>query len=214
MPIETRWYRNEQTTVNGLTAYLLALAKITTQYTFSRAVARYVTSGYICIDIYKRSADGTETLIASKVAQVQTLDGDSYDTKSATVNIPASTLNTTDSIVIRVYWRFADETSWTLCATFTTEQLNAAQLDASTWTCYYTVSHTSQLSPLKRSAMNFHIDGTNLSRIEGFSWSVPAAGFRALQYITEPPTAGWNKLKYAVEPPVAGAWNKLLYQGE
>jgi len=44
--------------------------------------------------------------------------------------------------------------------------------------------------------------------------TVPAAGFRKLQYYSEPPSAGWNKLKFASEPPVAGAWNKLLYEGE
>lgn len=42
-----------------------------------------------------------------------------------------------------------------------------------------------------------------------------AAGWKKLQYYTEPPTAGqWNKLKFASEPPVPGAWNRLLYAGE
>jgi len=45
--------------------------------------------------------------------------------------------------------------------------------------------------------------------------AAPAAGFKKLQYYSEPPSSGaWNKLKYASEPPVAGAWNKLLYEGE
>jgi len=43
----------------------------------------------------------------------------------------------------------------------------------------------------------------------------PAAGFRKLQYTSEPPTTGaFNQLKYVSEPPVPGAWNKLAYEGE
>lgn len=42
-----------------------------------------------------------------------------------------------------------------------------------------------------------------------------AAGWKQLQYNTEPPTgSAWNSLKYANEPPVASSWNKLLYEGE
>jgi len=171
MPVETRWYRNEQDTVNGLTAYLLALEKITTGYSVTRAVSRYVTGGYICIDVYKRTANGTMTSIAVKVAQIETVNGDSATTKSATVNIPATSLNPTDNIVVYVYWRFGDEDNWTLCQTFTTEQLGAIGLDAATWTCYYTESHTATMFPRPRSAMTFLWDGNYLSRIENFSYT-------------------------------------------
>jgi hypothetical protein len=177
MPVETRWYRYETTTINGLTAYKLALAKIGTSYIFARTVTRYVAGGYICIDVAVRHADGTETAVASKVAQIQTTAGDFELTLSATVDIPETSLSPTDAIVVRVYWRFGDETAWTLCATFITEQLGASKLDAATWTCYYTESHTATLVPTPRSAMNFHIDGTYLSRIENFTWTpyVPPA---------------------------------------
>jgi hypothetical protein len=172
MPTETRWYRYETHTVNGLTAYKLNLAKIGTAYTFNRAVARAVYNGYICIDVAVRHADGTETVIASKVAQIQTADGDYHLTESATVNIPETSLSPTDAIVVRVYWKFADETTWTLCATFITEQLGASKLNAATWTCYYTESHTIDTTVVPpRSSMAFHIDGDFLSRVDGFTWS-------------------------------------------
>jgi hypothetical protein len=51
--------------------------------------------------------------------------------------------------------------------------------------------------------------------IVGAFKEVALAGFRKLQYSTEPPTTGaFNKLKYVSEPPVPTAWNKLAYAGE
>jgi len=51
--------------------------------------------------------------------------------------------------------------------------LGASKLNAATWTCYYTESHTTASTPTPtfKSGMQFHIDGTYLSRIENFAWT-------------------------------------------
>ena len=51
--------------------------------------------------------------------------------------------------------------------------------------------------------------------LAGYFKEIAVAGFKKLQYTTEPPTTGvFNQLKFASEPPVSGAFNKLLYEGE
>ena len=173
MPVETRYFKNESVTVNGLSAYALALDLTGSGHTFVESRATYYEGCNVGIRVWKRHADETETEITSgtPVAQVTVINGDSHVLKTATWDCPGTSLEPTDSIVVRVYHNIGD--TWDLLSTavFTTEQLNASSLDASTWTVYYYLSYTATLFPSARSTVSFHIDGDDPSRIENFSWS-------------------------------------------
>jgi len=174
MVSETRWFRNEQATVNGLTTYLLALSKITNgTYAIVRTDSPFLPeSTSIGIRVWVRHSDGTETEVTagSPVAISSLPTGSSITTTSSTWNCPQTSLAETDSIVVRVY---GNVPTWKLIEEFTTEVLNAVSLDSATWTVYYTWSTPyRQVAPFRyRWGINFYWDGDYESRIENFSWS-------------------------------------------
>ncbi len=169
---ETRYFKNASVTVNGLSCLSLALDLTGTGSSQTRTISAYYAGATVAVDVAKRAADGTETVLASKVAQVTVTDGESYVLRSADWNCPETVLQPTDSIVVRVYARLG--TTWYLIGSsvFSTEQLGAAKLEASTWTVYYYLSFTGTTSPA-RCTIAFSYDGSYPSRIEGFSWSAP-----------------------------------------
>jgi len=178
MPVETRYFRNETQTVNGLTSYGLRLSKVNVGNTLSYARTGAYFAGDLGIRVWKRSIDGVETEITggSPVAIVTYYDGDFQIEKSNTWSCPQTSLASTDSIVVRVYARIPSSTgTWTLItgAIFSTEQLGASQLDAATWTVYYVGSFLYDVAK-NRAGIEFHFDGSWNSRIENFSWSIAA----------------------------------------
>jgi len=58
---------------------------------------------------------------------------------------------------------------------FKTDVFTSAKLDAVQWTVHYFASYTAQMFPTPRSAISFHFgdSGSDNSRIENFTWSVP-----------------------------------------
>jgi hypothetical protein len=175
MPTETRYFRNQQQTVNGLTSYMLALSKYGAPNALSYARVGAYLAGDLGIRVYKRASDGTETEITggSPVAVVTYYDGDVQVVKSNTWNCPETSLANTDSIVVRIYARIPSSTgTWTLItsAVFSTEQLGASKLNAATWTVYYTGGFRYDVS-LNRAAIEFNFDGPFNSRIENFTWT-------------------------------------------
>jgi hypothetical protein len=174
MPVETRYFRSDSQTVNGLTANKLL--------TSQSGAAGYVTSDqFIGIRVWRRLADGTEIEItggtAVAIADTDTADG----IYSATWNCPETQLNPTDVIVVRVYSGGASPPT-TLRGTWITEQLGALKLDASTWTVYYysDYTHTKRTrhlpdcssEQLELELWTFRFDtATYNSCIEGFAWS-------------------------------------------
>lgn len=173
---ENRYFKNAKHTVNGLNTWQFATDQTGTSYTESESRSTYYTGCNVGIRVWVRHADGTETEITSgtPVAQVSVAAGESHVLKSAMWNCPQTSLASTDAIVVRVYH---DMGGWDLIgtATFITEQLGASQLDASTWTVYYYLGLSSQIFPRPRSSVAFHFDGSDNSRIEGFSYTVGAA---------------------------------------
>jgi hypothetical protein len=61
--------------------------------------------------------------------------------QSNTVAVSETSLQPTDSLVVRVYMKLGTG-NWNQAATFTTEQLQATRLQAITWTIYYYTSHS------------------------------------------------------------------------
>jgi len=165
LPVETRYFRSDQHTVNGLTAYKLETANSTV---LSQVAAS--DQPYWGIRVWKRSANGTETEITagSPVAVVYGMEG----LNTASWNCPGASLNPTDSIVVRIYSSARATGPWTLRRTWTTGQLNAQSLDASSWTVYYYFHVEEALVDYLAVVYYFqHGDAAHPSRIEGFAYT-------------------------------------------
>jgi len=178
MPVETRYFRSDQHTVNGLTAYVLGLSQTGVagykerKHPDPEGTVEYVAWG---IRVWKRSADGVETEITdgSPVAIVTRSSGGA-GIQSAQWSCPQTPLAPTDNIIVRVYSgvKHLDlPISWFLLDTWQTEQLGAGQLDSTTWTIYY---YTYLVIVGITWTTRFYYDTTTYnSRIEGFKWSIP-----------------------------------------
>jgi hypothetical protein len=132
-----RYLRSDTQTVNGLNAYKLNIPE-------SASSASNVQSGLDAppswgIRVWVRHSNGTETEVA--------LDGQTgtpeavvtgSGMRSATTAASQMSMQSTDSLVVRVY--FGVDGGWSPIATFTTEQLQASTLQTAIWTVYYNTS--------------------------------------------------------------------------
>jgi hypothetical protein len=179
MPTETRFFRNDQFTVNGLIARKLLPEFYADAGGSYQATSTPPSQGYYWgIRVWKRSADGTETEITAgtPVAVVsRTAVGEGI--QSATWNCPKVTLAPTDSIVVRGYYRFGTG-AWyqDTVAIFSTEQLGGQSLDDSTWTVYYYTALV-QVAGTQWEWYWMWGSTTYYSRIENFAWTpAPVVG--------------------------------------
>jgi hypothetical protein len=163
----------------------------------------------VACDVAVRHSDGSETVIGSKVAQVDTVDGDYRELYSNTWACPQTALASSDSVVVRVYAKFG--TTWYLIgsAVFTTEQLGGSQLNSATWTFYYYLGFT--YDPNKRKgSVEFDFDGVCPSRIEGFTWSAVSKvwhdiAFWSFQLLTRK----WNNISSFTLTLQTRAWQNI-----
>jgi len=173
-PVETRFMRGDQYTVNDLTAYILGTAQSDVARVYSRTHTGYTAIPVAWgIRVWKRHADGTEEEITSgsRVATVAR-DEDGSGIQSATWDCPETSLDPTDAIVVRVYQAMLG-TDY-LAAEFITEQLNAEQLNASTWTVYYWTAWSARYRDPYYYTTGYFRWGTSTynSRIEGFTYTL------------------------------------------
>jgi hypothetical protein len=179
LTVETRYFRSDSQTVNGLSAYKLGTSQSASLQYVVLGTGRTTATGYAGIRVWKRSSDGTETEITAgtPVAQVSR-NAAGEGLQSAAWSCPSTSLSPTDAIVIRVYGKWGTGL-WTLVATFITEQLGAQSLDAATWTVYYYTHWYSYIDPdtgklIYEMDFEWGLSGYD-SRIENFSWTpVPA----------------------------------------
>jgi len=168
---ETRYFRNDQHTINTITAYKLL--------TSQTGVSRYVTI----------NAGGSNNTRVGMVPIIRHIDGsyvgiDGYTVKaivtrtsngigiqSATWGCPETSLSITDAIEVRVYLDAGG--GWIHKVTFITDQLGATQLDAATWTIHYYTKRIYIGSPFFLTYCEFHhgYPPPN-SKIENFTHSV------------------------------------------
>jgi len=162
LTVETRYFRSDSQTVNGLTARALLNGQGTTSA--YKDISSYDYK--IGIRVWKRNSSGVETEITggSPVAVANIPASSGYI--SGSWNCPQTSLASSDAIVVRVY-ATADGSTWVLVDTWITDQLGAQSLDASTWTVYYYIYV--RASPY---AVRFYFGtSTYNSRITNFSWT-------------------------------------------
>jgi len=134
-------------------------------YTYTEVTITYA------IDVAKRASNGTETSIGTKVASGSALLSVLYNNPglySKTWSCPLTDLDPTDSIVVRVYQRVGVG-AWSLVREFTTGQLGADSLDSATWTVYYYLSVSSDVTNIYSEFS--HGSSACNSRIANFSWT-------------------------------------------
>jgi hypothetical protein len=129
-----RYMRSDTQTINGLNAYKLNIPESNSSASNTQYGDEPVA--YWGIRAWVRHSNGTEQELSldgqtgTPMAVVSRSSG-GPGLQSATVTVAQTMLQPTDSLVVRVY------TQGTLSATFTTEQLQATTLQATTWTIYY-----------------------------------------------------------------------------
>jgi len=132
-----RYMRSDTQQVNGLSAYKLSIPQSTSSVVNTQSGSGMGASWGI--RAWVRHSNGVEqeiSLDGQTGTPEATVGGGSAGIRSSTVSITQTALQSTDSLVIRVYLQIADE-PWNLCGTFTTEQLQSSTLKATTWTVYY-----------------------------------------------------------------------------
>jgi hypothetical protein len=134
-PVETRYMRGDQQTVNGLSAYILGTTQsdIAGLYTYTDELMTV----YWGIRVWKRAINGTENEISAgmPVAQVsRTVPGAGL--QNSNWACPKTSLVSSDAIVIRVYFKW-NGSEWEQIEEFITEQLGAQSLNVATWLLYY-----------------------------------------------------------------------------
>lgn len=178
-PTETRYFRDDQQTVNGLTAYKLLTSQSSTGTSRQIATGYTTDTIYIGIRVWYRNSSGTETEITSGSA-VAVASKSGTDTGTTTVSAtwacPATALASADAIVVRVYANRYINPPTTLMETFTTEQLGAQSLDSATWTVYYPIDITYNSGTGKYTAKWRFGSSIYNSRIEGFTWTAEPSG--------------------------------------
>ena len=163
---ETRYFRAEYITVNGLDADAL----YTTQGNWVAEISPMIGSlSYIDfgIKVWKRNSTGFETNLTGEtpVAIVRFEEPDEGSMKSAIWSAPLTSLNPNDSIVIRTYLMpDYNPGAWDEMIIWTTPQLEATQLNATTWTVYY------YGSLLGGEVKFYYNDPSTDSRIENFAY--------------------------------------------
>jgi hypothetical protein len=167
-----RYMRCDTQTVNGLSAYNLSIPESTSYLYSTRSGMGYGASWGVRAWI--RHSDGTEQEInmdgqtGTPKAVVWRSSGSGI--QSGAVSVAQTGLQPNDSIVIRVYVQVGDS-DWTLCETFTTEQLQVTMLQATTWIVYYyTWASYNRLYDVTRARLYWG-DTTHNSRIQNLQYT-------------------------------------------
>jgi len=168
-----RYMRGDTRTVNGLNAYVLNATQSASPQNYGNEVSGYQTV-YWGIKAWVRHSNGVEAAItldgqtSSPKAVVSRTSGSGI--QSSTVSVTGTSLQSTDSLVVRVYMKFGSG-AWSECATFTTEQLQASNLQTATWTVYYYTSAIRNRVDQTTSGTFFWGSTTYYSRIQNLRYS-------------------------------------------
>ncbi len=134
-----RYMRSDTQTINGLNAYKLNIPESNSSASNTQYGDEPVA--YWGIRAWVRHSDGTEQELSldgqTGTPMAVVSRGSGSGLQSATVTVAQTALQPTDSLVVRVYTKVGTDSGWTLSAAFTTEQLQATTLQATTWTVYY-----------------------------------------------------------------------------
>jgi len=149
--VETRHFRSDSWTVNGLTAKKAYWQQSSSSSYVTRSVTGQSSgtlAAYFSYRVFVRDSEGAESEITSGYSsfEVSTTASSSPTEKTDSYSVSEMSLALTDSLVIRVYGKVGTA-SYSQMAVFTTEQLSASTLNATTWTAYFWVKRTAYQNP-------------------------------------------------------------------
>ena len=185
MTIQTRYFRTDTATVNGLLArkLLTAISDGSSSESHSKTGNVIAAGATIGIRVWKRTSAPAETEITGGVPVATAFwNTSTYGTMvNGSWNLTSSvSLANTDSIVVRVYGKFGSD-AYALFGTyaFSTEQLGGQSLDVATWTVYYYIDLWYESVP-NHTWHDFMFDSAPfwLSRITNFTWTPYVAPVR------------------------------------
>jgi len=132
-PTQTRYYRSDKQTVNGLYAYKLDTSNSASIQMISLVEPISNGTGHYSSSVYIRHSNGTTTQLGTQVAMtIRSANGGGM--QSATWNCPETSLSSTDAIQIE---EFVDiDYGFYTSEYFITEQLGWSKLNSATWTFY------------------------------------------------------------------------------
>ncbi len=139
------------------------------------------------VRVWKKTESGTEKEITDGlcVALVNKKDI-TKSVETGTWDCPVVPMNSTDSVVIRIYYKTGSDGRWSSIGTFITRRLGATQLNNSTWMIHYCLEVTFNGFEYRYT----HYVGdtlsagfTNYSKIEAFAWKSGATLARATSAI-------------------------------
>ena len=190
---KTFYYRNDTHTVNGLNAYRLGITNTAGSYRYIEYGAGWnpqgqapipPAPGYYNTDVYIRHANGTETLLGSRVAEVTRYNGGTAGGyQAASWSCPETNLSKTDAIKVveRVRCNFPNRRSpydGERTRNFITDQLGVTKLNASNWTFYRWTWYRGDggcmngYEPCGCDVRTYYGDTSHATRIEGISYTV------------------------------------------
>ncbi len=175
---ETRYMRDDTTTVNTVPAYQLGTSQTDTGDYFMYDNKNPIYWG-IRVFLVNSNGDEYDITQGTTVAIVsRTPDGEGLE--NATWNCPEIALNSTDAIIVRVYYGYYDWSVPNLAgstpnsgnnAEFITGPLDAQTLDSNTWTVYYYLKRVGA-SPSDHHYFHWGDASAGFdSRIQGFKYS-------------------------------------------
>lgn len=163
-----RYMRGDTQTINGLNAYVLSIPESTSSASVTQSGLEAAPSWGI--RVFVRHSDGTETevVLDGQAGTPKAVVGGS-GLQSANTSVSQTTLQSTDSLVVRVYVWLGVDNGWSPYATFTTEQLQASTLQAATWTVFYNVRTT--FNRLSGYTGTFYWGNTYNSRVQNLQYA-------------------------------------------
>lgn len=166
------YMRSDQHTVNGALMYKLATNQTTTSNStiLSAVDPENEAVCYWGVRVWRRMSNGTETELTPGLPMaVVSRPYSGLGLQSANWSCPQTPLAMTDSLVVRVYYRF-DYGNYTMSSQFTTVQLNATFLFGQTWTVYY-YTRRAYSSQTHSTTMSYFWDNGYYSRIENADYA-------------------------------------------
>jgi len=163
--VETRYFRSDQHTINGLTAYKFLTSKSGTQGSLDSGMYEVRMAVDFYYRIIKRSSGGSETVLLDwTLHHTRTTTGSGEVLKIQSISEVALDAGDAIRVDIRVVKNSTQERSWI------TDVLGATGLFACSWYIYlYTYNtQTSESPPYYQGG--FRYDGTYNSRVECFAY--------------------------------------------
>ena len=214
---ETRYFRSDTATVNGLTTEILGTSNSATfgnRTLLINDAEASATRYYWGHRTYYRTSGGVETEITSGVSNLFYRSSIGVGWQNVNWSCPQTSISSTDSIVVKVYaslWSSAEGYAWTLLDTWQTGQLGTTIINANPWNfTVWTYLAITTGPPKKWTGAIYFGNSTYDSRILGFKYGEITKSWHSLTWTSTLNTRTWRSLSWT-ETLATRAWQSLAW---